>query len=144
MKKTLSFFSLAFAFSVTSFAQNPNPARTLSAAEANQLNGVAQPTVNGKPYNQYIAEQNAAKSSAIATTITDRTALIRPALLQSLLNRPANNITNTATAAPRIPALPAYVKIENGTASVIAAPKEEQVVSNNTDEKKISDAKKND
>lgn len=36
-------------------------AKQLTVAEANKLNGTAQPTINGKPYSQYKAEQEALK-----------------------------------------------------------------------------------
>jgi len=35
--------------------------RTMTAEEANRANGTAQPTINGKPYSQYKAEQDALK-----------------------------------------------------------------------------------
>lgn len=36
--------------------------KVMTVAEANALNGIAQPTVNGKPYSQYKAEQEALKN----------------------------------------------------------------------------------
>jgi len=60
--------------------------RTMSVEEANKLNGVAQPTINGKPYSQYKAEQDALKqqqnnkkialpSDIVALNITDAKAV---------------------------------------------------------------------
>lgn len=40
----------------------PNDAKKMTIAEANALNGTAIPTINGKPYSQYKAEQDALKN----------------------------------------------------------------------------------
>ena len=48
----------------TANAQNYNTAsKTLSIEEANKLNGVANPTINGIPYSQYKAQQEALKQA---------------------------------------------------------------------------------
>lgn len=56
---------LVWAFSSQINAQtSPDPAgssKVLTVAEANALNGTAMPTINGKPYSQYKAEQEALK-----------------------------------------------------------------------------------
>jgi hypothetical protein len=50
-------------FASAQFAQTPSAsAKKMTAEEANKLNGVAQPTINGKPYSQYKAEQEALKA----------------------------------------------------------------------------------
>ena len=50
----------------------PKAAKKMTIAEANALNGAAQPTINGKPYSQYKAEQDALKNKqqAVKTNIT--------------------------------------------------------------------------
>jgi pyruvate dehydrogenase complex dehydrogenase (E1) component len=54
---------IACIFSVTnSYAQSPGaPAKSLTVQEANKLNGTASPTINGIPYSQYKAQQEALK-----------------------------------------------------------------------------------
>ena len=42
------------------------PGKVYTFEEANRLNGTAQPTINGKPYSQYKAEQEALKRQASA------------------------------------------------------------------------------
>src|SRR5689334_10154383 len=43
-------------------AGSANQPKRLTTAEANALNGTPQPTIDGKPYSQYKAEQDALKN----------------------------------------------------------------------------------
>jgi hypothetical protein len=70
MKKIISISFIALISCLTLTAQQsftPIPlkggekVKVMSAQEANTLNGVAQPTINGIPYSQYKAEQDALK-----------------------------------------------------------------------------------
>ena len=56
---------IACILSVTnSYAQSPGvPAKSLTVQEANKLNGTASPTINGIPYSQYKAQQEALKQA---------------------------------------------------------------------------------
>lgn len=56
---------------ICGFGQNSPgaPSKSLTVEEANRLNGVAQPTINGKPYSQYKAEQDALKKQMEANKI---------------------------------------------------------------------------
>ena len=58
-------FIIACILSVTnSYAQSPGaPAKSLTVQEANKLNGTASPTINGIPYSQYKAQQEALKKA---------------------------------------------------------------------------------
>jgi hypothetical protein len=64
MKKILFFITMISA-GLTVSAQLTSSAaanmKTMTIEEANRLNGTAQPTINGKPYSQYKAEQDALK-----------------------------------------------------------------------------------
>ncbi len=73
MKILLTVF--IFSISATAFAQTqknqlPYPngvsVRVMSVEEANQLNGVAHPTIDGIPYEQYKAQQESLKAQAAA------------------------------------------------------------------------------
>lgn len=63
--KTLSLVALAIAMSVTGFAQTPEEGnqsiKQMTFEEANELNGTASPTINGRPYSEFKAEQEALK-----------------------------------------------------------------------------------
>lgn len=61
MKKTFGLVLSFVVFSSASFSQESprSAAKVMTASEANALNGTAQPTINGKPYSQYKAEQEA-------------------------------------------------------------------------------------
>jgi hypothetical protein len=62
MKKIMIIVPFTFlAFFVTAQSSRVEGAKKLTVAEANALNGVAQPTINGKPYSQHKAEQEALK-----------------------------------------------------------------------------------
>lgn len=68
MKKTLfliSIMSISFLASAQQFKPaGAEGAKTLTIAEANALNGTAQPTINGRPYSEYKAEQDALKKQS--------------------------------------------------------------------------------
>ena len=84
MKKISVLIVLCFIANLI-FAQTGQPAavgdnyKKMTIAEANALNGTAQPTINGKPYSQYKAEQDALKlqkqqqPSAVPSTIASVT-----------------------------------------------------------------------
>lgn len=60
MRKILIIVGIIFV--TNSYGQAPGaPTKKLTVEEANKLNGVASPTINGKPYSQYKAEQDAIK-----------------------------------------------------------------------------------
>lgn len=63
MKKISIVFSALFFVCLNSYSQSSlgTSGKTMTVEEANKLNGVAQPTINGKPYSQYKAEQDALK-----------------------------------------------------------------------------------
>lgn len=62
MKKIIIIVPFTFlAILVTAQSSRVEGAKKLTVAEANALNGVAQPTINGKPYSQHKAEQEALK-----------------------------------------------------------------------------------
>lgn len=62
MKKIILLSSIAACTTLFAIAQDPaSKTRALSVEEANKLNGVAQPTINGIPYSQYKAQQEALK-----------------------------------------------------------------------------------
>lgn len=69
MKKIL-ITGICFLLLSNAYSQNSNTqaagSPTMTIAEANRLNGVAQPTINGKPYSQYKAEQDALKQQQSA------------------------------------------------------------------------------
>jgi hypothetical protein len=50
-------------------AGQPGNSKVMSVEEANRLNGVGHPTINGKPYSQYKAEQDALKQQQAAKTV---------------------------------------------------------------------------
>lgn len=66
MKKIILTGIITFCILTTAFSQNatgaPAGAKVMTVAEANSLNGVAQPTINGIPYSQYKAQQDALKN----------------------------------------------------------------------------------
>jgi hypothetical protein len=47
--------------------------KQMSVADANKLNGIAQPAINGKPYSQFKAEQEALKKQREAKLIAAKT-----------------------------------------------------------------------
>lgn len=61
MKKILitivAVLSCNLLFAQQSKAKSLEPEKTMSASETNQLNGKAEPTINGKPYSQWVIEQ---------------------------------------------------------------------------------------
>lgn len=65
MKKIILTGIVAFCGVSAAFSQDasgaPAGTKVMTVAEANRLNGVAQPTINGRPYSQYKAEQDALK-----------------------------------------------------------------------------------
>ncbi|MBK8494606.1 MAG: hypothetical protein IPL50_05925 [Chitinophagaceae bacterium] len=74
MKKiiSISFIALISCLTLTaqqSFTSIPltggEKVKVMSTQEANTLNGVAQPTINGIPYSQYKAQQDALKQKAV-------------------------------------------------------------------------------
>lgn len=78
MKKII-FLSILIAsgfFANAQFAAPPAPnSKKMTVEEANKLNGAVQPTINGVPYSQYKAQQEALKNkqqvaSATAPVIT--------------------------------------------------------------------------
>lgn len=66
MKKIL-IVSLAAIFSLNLAAQSPQSGVTLTAAEANKLNGTVEPKINGKPYSQWVSEEKAKQASRMTT-----------------------------------------------------------------------------
>lgn len=66
MKKIILTGIISFCIMNTAFSQNasgaPAGTKIMTVAEANGLNGVVQPTINGIPYSQYKAQQNALKN----------------------------------------------------------------------------------
>ncbi len=66
MKKIILTGIISFCLLNTAFSQNatgaPAGARVMTVAEANSLNGVAQPTINGVPYTQFKTQQDALKN----------------------------------------------------------------------------------
>ena len=69
--KRILFGSVFMLCVICGFGQNSPgaPSKSLTVEEANRLNGVAQPTINGKPYSQYKAEQDALKKQMEANKI---------------------------------------------------------------------------
>jgi len=115
-------------------AQNPtNPVtKAMTVEEANKLNGVAQPTINGKPYSQYKAEQDALKQQQ-ATKQQASVAVADPMSLKATgpdLNKPVMPKTNMnkgqdqKETGPEVKATEPVVtkKEEIKTADVIAQP----------------------
>jgi hypothetical protein len=117
MKKVTLFLIALIAASVTGFAQTTiGNAKVLSVEEANKLNGVAQPTINGKPYSQYKAEQEQLKKQEAAK----QTQYI--ATVQAPGSRAAGNNTNAAvTMDPSSKQSPSNVVNETRTADPAAA-----------------------
>ncbi len=71
MKKIFLIVLVVF-ITTASFAQTENKAvRSMTTAEANRLNGTVEPTINGKPYSQYAAEQRALKQQNVNRQITN-------------------------------------------------------------------------
>jgi len=58
-------------------SQVPATAKKMTTAEANALNGKAEPTINGMPYSQYKAQQDALKQKQTSEnkTVTARATL---------------------------------------------------------------------
>jgi hypothetical protein len=71
-------------------ASQTTESKAMSVSEANRLNGTAEPTINGKPYSVYKAEQNALKAQQANRMIT-RTAGVDPmnSTVSSGQNKPA-------------------------------------------------------
>ncbi|MGQ0738839.1 MAG: hypothetical protein ACT4OJ_07240 [Bacteroidota bacterium] len=71
MKKNIILIAFSMSLALMSNAQSSNMPtaiggdKVMTAEEANRLNGVAQPTINGKPYSQYKAEQEALKKQRL-------------------------------------------------------------------------------
>lgn len=72
MKKIILVLGATVMATIGCYAQSSAPAnaKVLSFEEANRLNGKAEPTINGKPYSQYKAEQDALKRKTPAATAT--------------------------------------------------------------------------
>jgi len=68
MKKIIFIISVVFVTFVGYSQGNATnaSAKRLTVEEANRLNGVAQPTINGIPYSQYKAQQDALKQAKMA------------------------------------------------------------------------------
>ncbi len=70
--KKIFLIALVVLITTASFAQTENKAvRTMTTEEANRLNGTVEPTINGKPYSQYAAEQRALKQQNVNRQITN-------------------------------------------------------------------------
>ncbi|HEX2683606.1 MAG TPA: hypothetical protein VHL77_06725 [Ferruginibacter sp.] len=54
----------------------PANTKTMTAAEANALNGTAQPTINGIPYSQYKAQQDAKQAQQNQQRTAARNAVV--------------------------------------------------------------------
>jgi hypothetical protein len=92
--------------------------KQMNVAEANKLNGIAQPTINGKPYSQYKAEQDALKKEREAKLIAARNN-----------NADAANtitITNTASKTNVVPASKETNKVPDDENPVVPAKQQAQ------------------
>lgn len=116
MKKIICTVIFASAFIVAS-SQNRDGSsqKQMTVEEANRLNGVAEPTINGKPYSQYKAEQEALKQQKAA----------KEAALIAQTRKADNNdlVSLTLANAPKVaPNKPAEVQMEKTTVAELGKP----------------------
>lgn len=70
--KKIFFISFVCSLSINLLSQSPQKGTSMSAAEANRLNGTVQPTYQGgKSYMQWVAEEKAKKQVATKASMPD-------------------------------------------------------------------------
>lgn len=87
-------------FYVSAQSRTTADEKVISVEEANRMNGTVMPTINGKPYNQYKAEQEALKKEREAKLIAAKTNNADAANTMILTNTASN--TNVAPAKQKV------------------------------------------
>ena len=103
------------------------PTKSMTVAEARQLNGVAEPTINGKPYSQYKAEQDALKKQNTApqqlNNVSNTGLASAPASAPAKTTAPApNRKPENGVAAPAVEASVVKAETPEKSTVVLASP----------------------
>lgn len=124
--KKIFFCSIILLLAYSSNAQNAtsiggNNIKKVSVADANALNGVAQPTINGMPYSQYKAQQDALKNKVAAKQETGPSLQLTAINAEDLQNLRKEEKQQAATTAPVTAAKSAAAPVKS-TQTQVAKP----------------------